>query len=744
MSLRLPDLSGRISRRGVLIGGGAGLGLIVAWAAWPRRYDPNLVAAPGETVLNGWVKIGEDGHVTIVVPQAETGQGVMTTLPQIVADELGADWRTIAVEPAPINPIYANRLFARELAGAVAPSAIDMAADFATREAMMVTAGSTSLRGFEPVLREAGATARALLSMAAAKRWGIDWRTCDTQGGFVVAEERRLRFGEIAAEAAGFKPPAKPQYREDDEEGRLSGQSPLRLDLPGKIDGTAMFASDIRLPGMVFAAIRQGPIGDSRLVGANKDAARAIWGVTSIVENERWLAAVGVNWWAANRALDAMAPRFETKGGLVDDARIDAALLAALDGKGHRLAKRGDLSAVFKGQAIRVADYQAAPGYHAAPEPLTATARWDRDILELWLPTQAPGLARRAAAEAINVSESQVVVHPTLVAGGFGRVIENDAAAQAAIIARSIDKPVQLVWSRVEDLIHDRFRAPARAHMAAKLGPAGRVEGWQAKIASPAWGTALADRLVGGGLAGLGMDLAERGDGLAASGAMPLYAIPTLAIDHHPADVGVPTGYWRSAGDFTSAFFTESFVDELAQAAGMDGFSFRMAMLSGQPRLARCLTTVTALGGWQGGAAGSGQGIACHGSRGSYVAVMAEARIEGDRIAVDRLFAVADVGRAVNPDIVKQQIEGGLIFGLAGAIGGGARIEGGMTVERRLGELGLPRLADSPEINVELLRSTAAPGGASEVAVPPVAPAIANALFAATGRRFRSLPLKVG
>ncbi|WP_206366270.1 xanthine dehydrogenase family protein molybdopterin-binding subunit [Sphingomonas flavalba] len=736
----LSDLSGRVSRRGLLIGGGAGIGLLVAWAAWPRRYAPNLVAAPGETIISAWIKIGEDGHVTVVVPQAEMGQGVTTSLPQIVADELGADWRTIAVEAAPLNPLYANRLLATGMAAALAPALTGSAAGYAERSGLMATAGSTSLRAFERPLRDAGATARVLLAKAAAARWGIAWETCDTKDGFVVAEERRLRFGELAVEAAGYTAPSPPPWRAEGPD-RLSGQSPLRLDLPGKIDGSATFAADIRLPRMVYAAIRQGPIGGSRLVRVDKAAAERVAGMRSVVTTDHWVAAVASNWWAANRALDAMAPRFETPKPLIDDAAIDAALAAALNGDGHRIAGQGELAEAFRGQTIRVADYVVGVGQHASPETPAATANWDRDLLEIWLPTQAPAVARRVAAAAIGVAETQVVVHPMLIGGGFGRALDHEVAAQVAVLARRLDRPVQLMWSRAEEMMHDRFRAPARARMAARTDPAGRVLGWQAKIATPAWGQELADRLLAGEtLAGAAFAAARGGDGLAVAGAVPPYRIPALAVDYHPAEIDLPTGYWRSGGDFVSAFATESFIDELAQAAGIDPFSCRMAMLAGQPRLARCLSTATALGGWQGGGAGTGQGIACHASRGSFVAVLAEARLDGDRVRVDRLVAVADLGRMIHPDIVRQQIEGGLLFGMAAAVAAPVSIAAGLAGPRRLGDLRLPRLADSPEVTVELVASKAEPGGASEVAVPPVAPAIANALFAATGRRFRTLP----
>ncbi len=739
-------MKGTITRRGLLVGGGLGAGLLIAWSAWPRHYAPNLVAAPGETLFNAWLKIGEDGHVTVAVPQAETGQGVYTSLPQILADELGADWRTIAVEAAPINALYANSLIAGEAAEALVPVLPDgLAGEYARRSGLMVTAGSTSIRAFEQPLRDAGAAARVLLCKAAGARWDSPWESCDTRAGFVMLDDKRLRFGELAAEAATFSLPDPLPYRVATEY-RLTGRSLPRLDLPAKIDGSANFAADIRLPGMVYAAVRQGPIGDSRIVHIDKPAADKVIGMLSIVENPGWVAAVATNWWAANKALTALAPRFETPGPLVDSAALEAALEAALDGDGQRLEKRGDLPASFGGATIHVADYSVAPAAHAALEPMTATADWSRDMLELWMPTQAPGRARAAVARALGIGVDRVASHPMMVGGGFGRALESDAAVQAAIIARSLKRPVQLVWSRVEDIIHDRFRAPAHARMAARLRQDGRVDGWLAKISAPATGRALARRLLDGeGGARAVLAVAGGADRSAISGAVPPYAIAHLAIDHHPADIGIPTGYWRSGADSYTAFFTECFIDELARVAQIDPFSYRMSMLGGAPRLARCLSTASALGGWQGGGAGTGQGIACHSSRGSHVAVVAEAHVSAaQKIVVDRIVAVADVGRQINPDLVRQQIEGGIVFGMAAALGASPGFADGLTEARTLRDLALPILADMPDISVQLIASDAPSGGAREIAVPPVAPAIANALHAASGRRLRDLPLRIG
>ncbi|MEK6637394.1 MAG: molybdopterin cofactor-binding domain-containing protein [Pseudomonadota bacterium] len=725
----MPELG--LTRRSLIVGGSVTGGLAIAWALWPRSFPPNLVAAPGEEVLNAWIKIGKDGHVTIVVPQIEMGQGSYTLIPQIIADELGADWRTVGVEPAPLNPVYANQLFASEWQDGLFAS-----------EPLQVTGGSSGERGFATIARQAGAAARILLCKAAAARWDADWRACETSQGFVTRGDDHIRFGELVDEAAAQTLPKDIPLRTDSE-GRIAGRGVNRLDIPAKIDGSANFAADIRLPDMLYAAIRQGPLGDSRLITADKAAADRISGVLHIVEHERWVAAVATNWWAANRALDVMRPRFETQGRLAEDRDIATALSQALDGDGKRITQAGDLAAVFAGARLIKAEYEVGLAPHAALEPLTATAAIDGERMQLWIATQMPGLAARAAAQAIGMDEANVTVHPMLVGGSFGRKYEIEIAAQAAILARKIKRPVQLVWSRAEDMMHDRFRPPAKARLAARLGTAGQIDGWLCKIAAPDALGEMRARTLGG----LSADQAQHDRSGVASkhavaGATPPYSLTTYAIDHHPANIGVATGKWRSGAHSYTVFFTESFIDELARQSGIEPFSFRMAMLGNNPRLALCLSKAAAKGAWDGGAPGTGQGIACHSMLGSHIAVLAEAQMGDDqRVRVTRLVCVADVGRVMNPDIARQQIEGGLLFGMAAAIGNSISIRRGIVGPKRLGKLGLPRLADMPEMSVELIQSNSEPGGIGELAVPPVAPAIANALFSGSGRRFRSLPL---
>jgi isoquinoline 1-oxidoreductase subunit beta len=747
---RLP----RVSRRSLLVGAGAAGGLALAWVVWPRSYAVNVATAPDENLFNAFLKIASDGRVIVVVPQCEMGQGVTTLLPQIIADELGADWRTIAVEPAPISPNYANLLLVDGDNEAVTPRALlpDMLGDvrswtrreYAERHAMMLTAGSSSVQMFEGPCRAAAAQARAMLMMAAATRWDADWQACDTEGGFVTLGAQKLRFGDLASAAAAMTPPAEPQYRAGAAEP-LYGEELTRLDAPAKVDGSMNYAGDIRLPGMVYAAIRQGPVGDTRLKSINKAAGLKSPDLLHYVQTEHWIATVARNWWAANRALDRFAPVFETAGKPVSSKAIDVALDTALKSDGWRIVQRGDVATAFAGRRLLSSDYRVAPALHAPIETRTATAAPDGSRLRVWVATQAPAQCRAAIAAATGRDEASITLFPMPAGGSFGIALDHSAAVQAAVIAQTIDKPVQLVWSRAEEIMRDLPRPPAAAHLTASLNTAGGIDALAVKIAVPSVCHEVRERLVSNARPYAAQSAAAgRSDAGAVGGAVPPYAIPNVSVDHFPADIGLPTGRWRGNADSYTCFFVESFVDELAKRAVTDPLSYRMAMLSGAPDVARCLISATTLGGWEGGVPEAAQGLACHSMRGSHIALMATATMGPKGLRVTQLVAAVDCGRIVNPAVARQQIEGGLIFGLAAAVGATTEYVGGVASARKLGQLGLPRLSHCPEITVELLESDREPGGIGELAVPVVAPAIANALAAATGRRIRTLPLSPG
>ena len=723
-----------LSRRNLLVGGGVGVGLVVGYALWPRAYAPVLNTASGEHILSGFVKVGEDGHVTIVVPQVELGHGVFTTMAQIVADELGADWRTVAVETAQPGPLYQNKLFAREWREGLGNALL------APASPMMATGGSGSVRAFEGILRQTGATARALLCTAAAKRWDADWSACDTRDGFVWRGDDKMRFGEVAAEAARMPVPKGVEWRGGN--SRLTGTVVPRLDLPSKVDGSVNYAADIRLPDMVFASLSEGPAGDARVKSIDRAAAMQVTGVTDVVQTERWVAVAATNWWAANRGLEAAKVRFSVAGELAESRRIGKALDAAFDDGGTRLSALGDIGATFAGAGVFAQTYRVGLAPHAAIETATATASLDHGTLQIWTATQLPEATAQAAARALGMNVANVVVHPMMVGGSFGARYEVDIAAQAAILTDRLKRPVQLVRSRSEEMRRDFFRPAAAARLAARTAPDGRIAAWYAQISSPATLHEMQARIMDGASADAAMTGAFGiSEPAAIAGAVPPYDIPVHAIDHYPAKLHIPTGDWRARAFGSNCFFTECFVDEIAHMTGGEPFGARMAMLGNNPRLANCLTRAAATGNWLGGNQGSNQGLAVHAMAGSCIAVFAEAHIDGVQVKVDRLVAVADVGRVINPDVVRAQIIGGLVFGMSAATGASVKISRGLAGPERFGELRLPRLSDTPRISVELIVSNAEPGGAGELAVPPVAPAIAGALFAATGVRYRQLPL---
>lgn len=744
----------QLNRRSLLIGGGVGIGLMVGWAVWPRRYLSNLVPEKGEHVFGPWLKIGEDGRVTIAVPQAEMGQGSYTALAQIVAGELGADWRSVAVQPALASPAFANELFVREWRSAFLPAGLGAISDegwldgpadeWATRSAFMITAGSSTVRQFERPCRIAGAAARVLLSMVAAERWDTEWENCEAEGGFVTYGKRKIAFAELVAEAAEREPPSPVPLRAF-ANNAISGREAVRLDAAAKVDGSANFAGDVRLPDMLYASVRAGPIGDSKLKEIDRDGAFGIKGLVDVVRTDHWVAALGTNWWAANRALDKMAPVFSTTGPKPDSAAMNAALERALDkGPGARFVDIGSVDATLDksaGTRIYRSQFSVQPALHAPIETRSATAQFRQGRLTLWIATQAPESARAAAADAIGIDADDVALIQMQAGGSFGRNLDSQIAAQAAILAKHVGRPVQVIWSRPEDFIRDHVRPPALARMTASLDMAGRIAGMAVRIAVPATAREQVARLRGANPVEALRDVADDHDPLAVDGAMPPYAIPNLSIDHFPVDLPLPTGLWRGNAHSYTAFFVESFINELAAAAGLEPLSFRMQMLVGQTRLARCLTGVAALAGWDGGAEASGKGIACHSMYGSHIALIASARTDANGVRVDRISATVDCGRLINPELARQQIEGGIIFGLAQALGSATDYERGLPVARRLRDLDLPLLSDIPEIDIEFVRSDEEPGGVSELGVPAVAPAISNALFSAAGIKLRELPL---
>ncbi|MEO5598008.1 MAG: molybdopterin cofactor-binding domain-containing protein [Novosphingobium sp.] len=746
----------QLTRRNILIGTAVGGGLIVAYAATPRRFALPLDPREGEQAFGAWIKIAKDGMVSVAVPQLEMGQGVSTLLPQIAAMELGADWRQVAVEPSPISGAYANVPLAASWAALWMPFASSLAEgdgmlarSFAERSRFTATADGTSLSAYEMPLRIAAASAREMLAMAAADRWGVDAGQCTVADGFVSNGHNRLPFGALAEAAAAFNPPRHPVLRAEAPQERPSayplGTPPRfpRLDAPSKAKGSAIFAGDVRLPDMLFAAIAHGPIGVSHLASYDKTRLVDVSGDVRLVRNESWLAAAASNWWAANRALETIAPQFGIRQPAQSE-EIDAALDRAVrKAETHRIATTGNPDGIMGTTPTLVARYDVSPMLHASLETASCTARLQNGKLELWLASQAPEAARRAAAKAVGLHTRDVIVYPVLAGGSFDARLEHDHAVEAALIAQELGRPVQLTWSRWQEHLATRPRTPVAAVLWATTRPeGGHILAWKTRIAVPATGREFGLRLFGeqdavSALAGS----SGKVDSMAVDGALPPYALENVSVDHVPVSIDLPTGRLRGNAHGYTAFFTESFIDELAHHAGREPLSYRMEMLDNDVRLATCLQRVSTLAQWNGGSDASGQGLACHRIGEGRIAVIVTAQRDEGGVRVEKISAAVDIGRIVNMDIARQQIEGGLIFGLGLTVGAGSTYVDGLPVLGRLADIGLPVLANTPNIEVEFIDSQADPADPGELGVAAIAPAIANALFSATGLRFRRLPL---
>lgn len=693
----------KVARRTVLIGGGAGVGLIVGYALWPRHMKSDLALDRAEWAFGNYIKVAKNGQITVAVPQVETGQGIWTAVPQIVADELGAAWDSIAVEPAPLTGRYDNPLIEDGHA--------------------RVTAMSTSVRAFEEPLRRAAAVARAMLVGAAADRWNVDAKDCETADGFVINRGRTFTFGELAEEAADRTPPHRPGLPSTKKE-RLIGQPMPRLDGPAKTQGIWRFAGDVRLPDMLFASVRLAPP-DGRLRSYDREAIGRMPGVSHVDARDGWIAIVAESWWAAEQAIKAAEPKFSGERVAADPRHSFEEALA--NGDGQQWFSRGDYDRTVSGSRPLAATYYVAPSQHLGLEPLSATARANGSNVEVW--TAAQALELGVATEA--------ALYPMPPGEPAGRAIEPDAVPIAVELARKLKRPVQVILSQSSSQNHDRVAPGALARMTALPGEGGITAAWAMRVAT-------ADGL-GSALSRMrGRDAAEKLGTTALDGSTPSYSIPHVKIEAVHAQLLFTPGYLRGSPQREFAFFNESFIDELAHAAGMEPLAFRMSMLGANGRLARCLQGAARLAQWDGGGPGSTMGIAGVSAFGSHIGLVANASIDGDqRVKVERLIAAVDCGRVVNRGLVAQQIEAGLVWALGQATVASPEWVAGMPRARPIGGIALPRLGDTPQIVVEIIPSSEPAGGISGLGTTVLAPAVANAIHAGTGKRMRSLPFDV-
>ena len=755
-------------RRALILSGlGAAAALVVGWGVLPPRSrqgrtDTQPVVAD-EVGLNGWIKIGADGAVILAMHRSEMGQGVHTALAMLVAEELDVSLAKVRLEQAGPDKIYGNvAMFVASLP--FHPSDAEpghetrtvrsgqwIVAKLARELGISATGGSSTVADAWDVLRLAAATARAQLLGAASLEWKLPLAELSVKNGVIShASGPQGHYGLFAKAAAAARPGDVSLKAAKD--WTLIGTKAPRIDLQAKIDGTAQFGLDVRLPGQVYAMVRHCPMLGGSAGAVNADAAMKLPGVERVVRLGSFagstgaVAVVGRSSWHAKQGAQALQVEWRAPpaGVLASAAIVDAleraAREAAASQGGVAFHSVGDVAAASKGAARRIEQLYRAPYLaHATMEPINCTARVADGRVEVWVPTQMPGSARAIAARAAGVSEDAVTVHVTYLGGGFGRRLDVDVVGQAVRIAvETGGRPVQLVWPREEDITHDFYRPAGVALLQASLDAQGLTTGLTITSA----GDAITPRWMERALPALAGPI-DMPDKTTAEGLIDLpYGIANQRMAHVATHSGVPVGFWRSVGHSHNAFFAEAFIDELAFEAKQDPVAFRLALLKDAPRHAAVLMLAADKAGWgRPLPAGVARGVALHESFNSIVAQVVELTLEGGRPRVRRVVCAADVGTVVNPGIVAQQMEGAVIFGLSAALYGRIDIEGSVVRQSNFPDYPVVKMAGAPAIETHLVPSTRAPGGVGEPGTPPIAPAVANAMFVLTGRRVRSLPL---
>jgi isoquinoline 1-oxidoreductase beta subunit len=699
--------------------GGLAIGVAAptsAWAGLPVAAEPWAapVATKGKEI-NAWLVIEPDETVLIRVAKSEMGEGTFTSLPMIVAEELQCDWRKVTAEYASASRnAQESQVYGR-----------------------MGTGGSSAVRRSREVLQQAGASARARLIEAAARRWAVPTSECRAEAGSVVhgSTGRSLTYGALAGDAAGITLPAEPAIKTPDQY-TLIGKPMARLDTPLKVTGQATFGIDIRLPGMLYAAVRTCPVFGGSVASHDAKAIAGRRGVVGVVPVPGGLAVVADRFWRAKQAVLALpivwddGPAAET-----DSAEFDAAYREALDGSAVTARKVGDVDAALaRGKRVD-ATYEVPHLAHAPMEPLNCTARVQGDRVEVWLGTQNPDAALELAARTAAVPIENVQVHNCFLGGGFGRRAVNDELVQAVTVAKAVGRPVKLVWTREEDMRHDRYRPQAAIRFAASLAADGTPEALHVRTA-----VGSISRSLGWGRVASGVEPS------AVEGLVNIpYTIPAQQVDCILKNTHVPVMFWRSVGSSQNAFAVESFIDELAHEAGEDPYRFRRKLLAGKPDFLEVLDTVAEKSGWDEKLpAGKARGIAIHESFGTIVGEVVEIAVSPKgEIKVERVVAAVDCGHVVNPRTVAMQIESGVVYGMTAALYDEITIEKGAVVQGNFDTYQMVRMADAPRIETHLALSGGSKwGGIGEPGTPPVAPAICNAIFAATGKRIRRLPIK--
>src|SRR5437763_3761906 len=660
---------------------------------------------------NAYLQVGSDNIVTVVCGLSEMGQGVHTAIPMRVAEEIGANWSRVRVVQAPVDQAFANPIFHTQATG-----------------------GSTSVRGHWEPMRKAGAAAREMLVAAAAQSWGVGASQCRTERGNVLGPTgQKLSDGELVVRAAKQPLPKEPKLK-DPKDFKILGQGLRRLDTPQKVNGSGKYGIDVRLPGMLTAVMARPQVPGGKPVSVDDSKAKAIKGVRQVIQIPDGVAVLADGYWPAKKGRDALEIKWDdgANAGLSSDG-ISKMLSEATQQEGKVARNEGNIASVSAAKTIE-AVYEAPYLAHACMEPMNCTAWVKPDGVEIWAGTQSQGPNQGILSHVASVDPKQVKVNTMLLGGGFGRRFAPDFTIAATVLSKLSGKPVKLVYSREDDMRAYFYRPASVTRFSAGLDASGNPLSCTARAASPSIMEASGF-----------MKLPPDGvDEFGVEGVKDVpYDFPNLRVEYSRQEPGVQVWFWRSVGHSQNIFFSESFVDELAHAAGKDPFEFRRSLLSKQPRYKGVLEMAAEKAGWgQPLAKGVHRGIAVAQSFGSYVAEVAEVSIQPDGTPkVQRVVAAVDCGQTVNPEIIKRQIESAIVYGLTAALYGKGTFKDGRVEQSNFHDYRMLRMNEMPMVEVHIVPSTEAPGGIGEPGTPPIAPAVANAMFAATGKRIRKLPL---
>ena len=691
----------RVNRRSFLKTGAAAAGGLLVSFYVPGRSA--LSAATSDAKLNAYVHVGADDSVTLFIHKAEMGQGTVTSLSMLLAEELECDWNKIRTEFPGVSTEYGP---------------------------YQGVFGSSSIRSSWMTLRKAGATAREMLIQAAAQQWGVDKTRCRAENNAVINTQTnaRLSYGSLADAAAKLQPPANVAVK-DPSQFRLIGKPTKRLDTHDKVNGRATFGIDVRLPGMMHAVVERCPVFGGKVASFDASKTKTVPGVKNVVQISNGVAVIADNTWSAMEGRRVLKVTWdEGKVASVSSTGISKDFAEHSLRPGAVARKNGDAAAALQGAAKKVeAIYETPFLAHAPMEPLNCVAHVRSDACDVWASTQGQSAAQEAAVEITGLPPAKVQVHTEFMGGGFGRRARADYVAEAVEVSKAAGIPVQVTWSREDDLQQDFYRPAAYGRFTAGLDGQGWPVALQARLICPPFG-GLSNGVARTGVEGV-VDL--------------MYAIPNMLVDYHATDYGIPVSYWRSVGYSQNTFFAESFIDELAAAGGKDPLELRLRLLANAPRLRAALELAADKAGWgKPLLAGHGRGISVVNNIGSFTAQVAEVSVDRGKLRVHRVVCAVDCGYDVNPSGIDQQIRSGIVFGLSAALKGGITLDHGRVQQQNFHQYDVLRMEEMPTIDVHVVPSKNAPGGIGEASTPGIAPAVANAIFAATGKRVRKLPIR--